>query len=145
MADDAMMVESSSVSESAAPNQDTAATGTLAYLNADWINQQVVAVATEVTKILDSIIDGMLATGYAPFESPVTDDMLSKMTPEQFRTFYDTVPTEEGKANLFARMQALKLPTRELLPPVHATPPIAPAPHLAFTGLDKVPFQGSSV
>lgn len=145
MADDTMFVPSEASSGSATATHEANVTGALSYLNADWVNKQVILVAQQCTDILDSIIGGLLASGYAPFESPVTDEMLQKMTPEQFRTYYDTVPLEEGKADLFARMKALKLPTRELLPPAHPTPSPVPSPHLSFTNLDRVSFKGEAV
>jgi hypothetical protein len=101
----------------------------LSFINAEWINQRISRVAEHVNALLDRLIDdGLLGSGYPPFETPVTDEMLMKMTPEQFRTLYDSVADEQGKATLFERMKGLKLPPREFVPQVHAahyTPPVA--------------------
>lgn len=99
-------------SSSAVPGPDK-----LSFLSAGWVNERVMNVASRVDKYLERIIDnGLLSDGFAPFESPITNDMLIRMAPEQFRTLFDAEPTAEGKAMLLARMKDLKLPTRELLP-----------------------------
>lgn len=101
----------------------------LSFINAEWINDRMARVVEHVNSLLDRLIDdGLLGSGYPPFETPVTDEMLMKMTPAQFRTLYDSVADEQGKANLFERMKGLKLPPREFLPQTHEphyTPPVA--------------------
>ena len=104
----------------------------LSFLSAEWINQRIFNVAAQVDKYIDRIIDqGLLVDGFAPFESPITDDVLARMTPDQFRVLYDSEPSIEGKAALIARIKHLKLPIRELLPfeekafdPYQTTPPL---------------------
>ncbi len=89
----------------------------LSFLGAGWINQRIFNVAAKVDSYIDRIIDqGLLVDGFAPFESPITDEVLRRITPEQFRGLFDSEPSVEGKAALVARMKNLKLPIRELLP-----------------------------
>lgn len=96
----------------------TGGTGSaLSFLNGEFINEHMMNVFERVSAIVDRLFDrGLLASGYLPFEMPVSDEMLQKMTPEQFRQFYDTQPSLNAKAILLARMSNLKLPYRELLP-----------------------------
>jgi hypothetical protein len=83
----------------------------LSYLHADWINQRIQNVYGRVLELLDRLIDrGLLSTGYPPFEQPITDDMLARMTPEEFMQLYRTLETESQKQELLGRMIALKLP-----------------------------------
>lgn len=101
-----------SESASAVPGPDK-----LSFLSASWVNERVMNVAARVDQYLERIIDrGLLVDGFAPFESPITDEILQKMSPGQFRALFDAEPTAEGKAALLARMKDLKLPIRELLP-----------------------------
>ncbi len=98
-------------------NTQTPDVSKLSFLGAEWINQRIFNVAAKVDMYMDRIIDqGMLQDGFAPFESPITDDMLQRMSPDQFRALYDSEPTIEGKAALIARVKDLKLPMKELLP-----------------------------
>ena len=144
MADDAMMVPSEGGSGESAATGSPNLTGALSYLNPEWINEQVFSVASQAYDIINSIIGGLTAPGYGPFEVEITDEMLQKMTPEQFRAYYDTIPSEGAKAELWQRMKDLKLPFGEVL--LHEKPSRFPSPEpkLAFTGLDKVPFEGRS-
>jgi len=108
----------------------------LSFLGAEWINQRIFNVAAKVDKYIDRIIDqGLLVDGFAPFESPITDEVLMQVTPDQFRGLYDSEPSIEGKAALIARVKNLKLPLRELLPdesqifdPYRTTPPLEGEP-----------------
>jgi hypothetical protein len=108
--------------EGVVPNEGmssgTASSGSpLSFLNAEWINKRVVNVQMKANALLDRLIDdGLLGSGYPPFEVPVTDEMLAKMTPAQFRTYYDTLTTLQAKSEALQRMKALKLPPVELMP-----------------------------
>jgi hypothetical protein len=83
----------------------------LQFLSASWINERIMNVTALVDEYLDRIIDrGLLVDGFGPFESPVTDDMLVRMTPDQFHIFYELEPTIEGRARLLQRMELLKVP-----------------------------------
>lgn len=109
---------------------DSGAPGKLSFLTATWVNKRIENVAARVDAYLARIIDdGLLADGFAPFETPVTDEMLMKMTPEQFRMLFDTEPSLEGKAMLLARMKDLKLPLPIQLP--YAPRPYDPPGRLA--------------
>lgn len=104
-------------SEGMSPGTESGSVGPLSFLNAEWVNKRTLNVARRVNELLDRIIDdGLLGSGYPPFEMPVTDDMLGKMTPDRFRALIDSMPTLELKSALLARMQRLKLPPQELMP-----------------------------
>lgn len=119
--------------------------GALSYLSASFIQERINNVEQRAQQILDRIIDfGLLADGYGPFESPVTPDMIQRMTPEQLEAFLSTIPSEEEKSQVLAAVTKLKLPTRVMLPPQKAATPVAPAPHLAFGPEDRLNSQGTS-
>ncbi|MDE1850051.1 MAG: hypothetical protein KGI00_04965 [Candidatus Micrarchaeota archaeon] len=119
--------------------------GALSFLNADWVNTRIMHVKAQVEAILDRIIDrGLMSDGYLPFQSPITDNMLVRMSPDQLRMLFDTQPSLEAKANLLARLKALKLPTPIMLPPVK---PATYNPHelqLDLEGRLPVGLQGMS-
>lgn len=95
----------------------TPSVGRLSFLSAEWVNQRVANVTARVQEYLDRIIDkGLLADGYLPFETPLTDELLSHLTPDQFRAIFDSTPTLAGKAQLLDRMKSLHLPPHVLLP-----------------------------
>lgn len=107
--------------------------GSLSYLSGSWVNTRLVNVANKVSAILDSIIgEGLLSDGFAPFESPVTDEMLTRMTPDQLQTFLSTIPSLEQKADIIARLKDLKLPGRIEFPFESHTHSPAPEPKLTF-------------
>lgn len=122
---------------------DSGAPGKLSFLTATWVNKRIENVAARVDAYLARIIDdGLLADGFAPFETPVTDEMLMKMTPEQFRMLFDTEPSLEGKAMLLARMKDLKLPLPIQLP--YAPRPYDPPGSLAREPESVIPASGYS-
>ncbi len=89
----------------------------LSFLSAKWINERIMNVAARVDDYIERLIDqGLLVDGFAPFESPITDELLARLTPDQFRALFDSEPSLEGKAMLIKRVKDLKLPIRELLP-----------------------------
>ena len=91
----------------------------LSFLSAEWINERIFNVTAKVDSYIDRIVDhGLLVDGWAPFESPITDEVLIRLTPDQFRGLYDSEPSVEGKAALIARMKSLKLSTD-----LYQTPP----------------------
>lgn len=113
--------------------------GALSFLSASFVQERIANVEKMATEMLSRIIDyGLLADGYGPFESPVTPDMIQRMTPEQFETYLSSLPSEQDKAQAMAAITALKLPTRLAVPPEHGTPSPAPAPKLAFSPEDRV-------
>ena len=116
----------------------------LSFLGASWINQRIFNVAAKVDMYIDRIIDqGLLVDGFAPFESPITDEMLRRVSPDQFRGLFDSEPTIEGKAALLARVKNLKLPIRELLPELDR--PYRPSPALEREPTDTVSSSEASV
>ena len=142
MADEAMSMPQDGAGESTG---QPSIPGALSFLTASWVNERLVNVAEKVEAILSHIIDfGLLADGYAPFETPITDEMLTRMSPEQFRLLFDATPTLDGKAVLLARMKDLKLPLPVLLPfPEEEISGGAPRPRLAFGPMDDV-LRGQS-
>ena len=102
--------------------------GPLSYLSGEWINERVVNVTKKVNSLLDRLIDdGLLGSGYFPFDQPITNEMLQRMSPEEFRALYDSLASLEAKSELTQRMEVLKLPPRELLPkPERARYPVSP-------------------
>lgn len=137
MADESMTMPDEGTGESTG---QPSIPGALSFLSASWVNERLVNVAQKVETILEHIIDfGLLADGYAPFELPITDDMLQRMSPEQFRLLMESTPSLDGKAVLLARMKDLKLPLPILLPyPDERTTSGAPTPRLAFGPMDDV-------
>ncbi len=114
--------------------------GALSFLAGDWVNERLFNVADKADEILERIIDfGLLSSGFAPFETPITTDMLLRMTPDQFRAFYDTIPSIEEKAAVLATYKKLKMPLKEILPKEQPTPSPAPQPKLSFGPLDTEP------
>ena len=115
MADEGMLTVMPTEGRSA--GTDETGPGKISFLSASWINARVLNVAEQAERLLTRLIDdGLLSDGFAPFESPITDEMLRRMTPEQFSAYFDTVPTLEGKSMLLARMKTLKLPPSILMP-----------------------------
>lgn len=114
----------------------------LSFLNAEWINARVSNVTAKVNALLDRLIDdGLLGSGYFPFDTPVTDEMLVKMGPEQFRALYDTMTSLEQRSALIERMKALKLPPIELMPfPDKAKYPVPKT----VAGVERPPVESTS-
>ena len=105
----------------------------LSFLSATWINKRIMNVAARVDNYIATLIDrGLLVDGFAPFESPITDELLARLTPDQFRALFDSEPSLEGKSMLIKRVKDLKLPIRELLPFVERATELEP-------GLDREP------
>ena len=89
----------------------------LSFLSAEWINERIFHVTQKVDSYIDRIVDqGLLVDGYGPFEAPISDEVLERITPDQFRSLYDSEPSLEGKAALIRRVKELKLDIQELLP-----------------------------
>ena len=89
----------------------------LSFLSAEWINERIFHVTQKVDSYVDRIVDqGLLVDGFAPFEAPISDEVLERITPDQFRGLYDSEPSIEGKAALIQRVKALKLDIQGLLP-----------------------------
>jgi hypothetical protein len=139
------VVPSDGASSGSGGMTDTGLPGKLSFLNPTWINDRVMNVAKKVDDLLDRIIDdGLLSEGFMPFESPISDAMLSRMEPGQFRILFDTIPSLEGKAQLLARMKSLKLPLPIELPKV--APPKSATAQLSFDMAPSrvVPSQGEN-
>lgn len=113
-------MENATAPESSTP--DTGLPGKLSFLNPEWINERTMNVAKRVDALLERIEEGLTEGGFLPFESPITDDMLKRMSPDQFRILFDTTPSLEGKSLLLQRMKALKLPLPIELPRPEAIP-----------------------
>ena len=120
--------------------------GALGYLNATWINARVAKVTDQASEMLDRLIGNLLSDGFAPFESPITDDMLMKMRPEQFAALYGTLTSEEERGALLLKMKDLKMSPSLLMPKLPGpTKPEVAMEKLAPSPLDSVHSTGSSV
>lgn len=138
----ALADDSLSTSGSAMPS----AVGALSFLSASWVNARLMQVADRANEILERIIDrGLLVDGFAPFESPITDDMLTRMRPEQFAALLETEPSEGEKSQLLARMKDLKLPMPIELPKHPSPMDMRAHPSFAKSPSDNVNSQGSNV
>lgn len=119
--------------------------GALSFLSGSYIQERLTNVEGRVNDILDRIIDfGLLADGYGYAESPVTSDMILRMTPMQLEAFLSTLPSEEEKAQVLSVIASLKMPARVALPQERAAASPAPAPKLAFGPADRLNSQGNS-
>lgn len=89
------------------------------YLSAEWINARILNVRKQARKILLQriIAEGLLSSGYKPFQFPITDDMLMRMTPEQAQQLIDTQPSIAAKTDLLNRLHNLKVPPLYQLQP----------------------------
>jgi len=80
------------------------------FLSAEWINAAVGRVLDQAEGFIQHILDdGLLSSGYLPFESPLTDALLRRMTPEQFSELYVTLGEAE-RQQLVDRLQRLRVP-----------------------------------
>jgi hypothetical protein len=147
MADEIGSIEGEDVAPTdvASSGTDVGIPGKLSFLTPTWINQRTMNVAAKVDALLDRIIDdGLIADGFLPFESPITDEMLARMNPYEFRTLFDTIPSLEGKAQLLERLKALKLPLPIELP-YAPQGPMPASRQLAFASEQlRVPQSGIS-
>ena len=64
-------------------------------LSASWINARIENVTDKALKIMDEIIEQMLAAGYLPLESPSDADFFKKLTPQQRTQFGLETPVED--------------------------------------------------
>ena len=95
------------------------------FLSAEWINSRLDSVLDRVDRLLDRLIDqGLLSSGYPPGETPLTDAMLRRMTPDEIRTLIQSLPTAEEKATLMARIVKLGLGPVLGLPEPKEPPPL---------------------
>ena len=79
-------------------------------LSGEWIN----SVYLEVSKLVEELTDGIFASktssGYLALETPIDEEMASKMTPEQFQTALRQgifeAPPEQGDLRALAIAKA---------------------------------------
>lgn len=86
--------------------------GSTSYLSAEWVNERILNVRNRIRKLLIQRIinNGLLSSGYKPFQSPITPEILAKMTPEQAQMLINSLPTIGAKQQVIAMLQAMKLP-----------------------------------
>lgn len=139
-------VDEGVVPSEAEGSANIASGGALSFLDPDWINERVLNVIEKAFPMLfDRIIDrGLLINGYGPFSTPVTDDMILKMTPGQLEAFLSTIPSEQEKAEILKVVTDLKMPGKVALPTQSETSSPAPKPKLAFGPEDRLNLQGES-
>lgn len=69
-------------------------------LSGEWINKRVGNVMTQMEGIVDHLFDGLLSSGYLPFEEPVTPELVDKMTQLQFEGMLEATFDPQEKAML---------------------------------------------
>lgn len=108
------------------------------YLSAEWMNQRLMNVMDRMEPMIDRLLDGgLLSSGYLPFEFPITEDMVLKMTPEQFHSLYQSLPTIGEKMKLMDIAKGLKLPPDITAPRTH--PATSPPTGQHVAGFDEPP------
>ena len=77
-------------------------------LSAEWINPVVDKVLDTVEELWDGLIDdGLLASGYLPFESPLTPKVIRRMTSEQVKALLDQTAALEDQAAILQALEGL--------------------------------------
>ena len=95
--------------------------GDIPLLSAEWINQRVENVLDRLEEIFDHLIeDGLLVSGFLPFETPLTAQTIRRMLPTQIQDLLDTAPNPEEKAAILQALEgfpAAVIPEPTPLPP----------------------------
>ena len=82
--------------------------GTVPMLSAEWINDRVDNVLDRLEEIMDHLIDdGLLVSGYMPFETPLTPALLRRMTPEQVQMLLDGAGSIDEQAQILEALEGL--------------------------------------
>ena len=77
-------------------------------LSAPWINQQVDVVLDKVEELWDILIDdGILSSGYLPFETPINPKIIRRMTQEQVKALLDQTASMEDQASILQALEGL--------------------------------------
>ena len=67
----------------------------VSLLSAEWINARMDSVLDRMQGLFDRIIDeGILSSGYFPFEEPLDASLLPKMTEKQINDVFNLVSGE---------------------------------------------------
>ena len=69
-------------------------------LSGEWNNERANNVMSQMERIVDHLLDGTFASGYLPFEQPVTPELVDKMTQLQFEGLLEATYDPEEKAML---------------------------------------------
>jgi hypothetical protein len=86
---------------------------------------------------------GLLASGYKPFQFPLTDEILLKMTPDQLKSLVQSMPTVEDRAVLLNRIRALKLSPLDALFSGDESLGLTPSPsipNLSTMDIENAPY-----
>ena len=77
-------------------------------LSAAWINARVDEVLDTVEELYDYLIDdGLLASGYLPFEAPLSPKIIRRMTAEQVKALLDQTAALEDQAAILQSLEGL--------------------------------------
>lgn len=77
-------------------------------LSAVWINEQIDDVLDTVEKLYDFLIDdGLLSSGYLPFEAPLSPKTIRRMTSEQVKALLDQTASLEDQAEILQALEGL--------------------------------------
>lgn len=77
-------------------------------LSAAWINPVVDKVLETVETLWDGLIDdGLLASGYLPFETPLSPKIIRRMTSEQVKALLDQTASLEDQAAILQALEGL--------------------------------------
>ena len=70
-------------------------------LSSTWMNARVRNIEGWVERLVDRILlEGIISTGFLPFEEPITKAHLKRMTPEQFDSVIQQVTDEQVRQHL---------------------------------------------
>ena len=87
-------------------------------LSGAWMNEHIRNVLDVVEHITDRLLlEGLLSSGYLVLEEPMTPEFISKLTPEQFGSILQTLPSLEAKSEMIKILKAADI-ERILRPPL---------------------------
>jgi hypothetical protein len=87
-------------------------------LSGEWQNERINNVLDRIEKIIDRLLlEGLLSSGFLVLEPPMTVEFVSKLTPKQFGSILNTLPTIEAKSEMIKMLKAADV-ERILRPPL---------------------------
>lgn len=80
----------------------------VSLLSATWINARVDEVMDTVEELFDYLIDeGLLSSGYLPFEEPLSPKIIRRMSSEQIQAILDQTAAIEDQAEILKALEGL--------------------------------------
>lgn len=65
-------------------------------LSGEWINDHVSNVLDRIEGLIEHLVfEGLLSSGYAPMETPITRDVAKRLTPDQLQGVLELLPEED--------------------------------------------------